>query len=954
MAKFIQVNDSTDMNIINWQGVHSAARFTVITSNNPSILTKKVELVDDKIVKTPTAQLIHGRAEVKTFNNLSDFKAVLVSLKSHQALTYGIPINGVTDATVVTSSSYNKLADKTGYISRTNEHFGWPCGPAIMMLDYDPQDGAGALSKDYLIDLLRSNVPGVKAVDLLWWGSSSSLIYNKDTDEQLSGVSGQRIYIMVADGTDIPRAAKVIEQRLWLAGHGYIKITTAGTMLERVPFDMTVYQPSRLDFAAGAHCVAPLEQRRGEPDFIKGMQPLLDTRVALPDLSDAELHRVSDLMTNGKLLARSKADAIRKDYIENKLADAQAFDPKIDIEVVRAEIEKALDGADLPGYWPIVVRMYGEMQPTTVNDILSNKVKYHGAVCLDPIEPDYDGGRTVGKIYSNQQYPSIHSFARGERTFKLVNKRFTVTYAPNQLDVGVEHTLVILSKGSEIFCHGNDMVMLNNTSMVPVNEHLLQHFLGLNFNYEVNGKPINPSKNLVKNIIEVGKLNRLKHLKAITDHPLIRGDLKPMLKPGYDSSTEIMGVFNMDDFPDFERNIDAQRALHHLKVIFEPFREFPFESNADLTVAITAIFSVVLRPILKTCPAFGFDAPLQGSGKTLLATALSVIGTGEIVSAMAPLDSRKEDEVRKRLLSLLIADQQIAIFDNMVGVFDSPSMASVITQEGYSDRELGISHMQDTINNCVFIFTGNNLQMNGDMSRRVLMCRINPQSEQPINRTFDFDPIELARETRPKIIMSVLALVQYWIDAGAPEEKGRAASFSSWDKLVRQPIAFLARTLPESKLVDPMTVMLKNAQANPELDDLFELLYNLAKLYPNQERFKAGELHNNIRHARNGMAGETETNVYETLTGLAGQHAAQSARSIGNQLSYRVDRITKGLVLRSTNVSGSKSYWVEVLDANLATQIASALARVKPGLTISPVAMGFDAGSSEGGVTLPH
>ena len=105
----------------------------------------------------------------------------------------------------------------------------------------------------------------------------------RETGEDLTGLRGQRIYLIVQEAGDIPRAGAALVDRLWAAGHGRIAVSVAGTALERCPVDSSVWQPEHLDFAAGAACGEGLVQRRGAPVLIPGSGDIVDTRVALPD-----------------------------------------------------------------------------------------------------------------------------------------------------------------------------------------------------------------------------------------------------------------------------------------------------------------------------------------------------------------------------------------------------------------------------------------------------------------------------------------------------------------------------------------------------------------------------------------------------------------------------------------------------------------------------------------------
>lgn len=156
---------------------------------------------------------------------------------------------------------------QSGIFTRTNDHFEWPDGPAIFMIDIDPEEGQAAPSMDESISTMHAICPEIRDAPKIWWPSSSSYIYREDGTE-LTGLRGQRIYVPVDDGREIPRLAKTLWMRSWARGFGYIRLGASGQRLKRSVFDDAVYQPSRLDFAAGASTGAGLYQKRGQPVVI--------------------------------------------------------------------------------------------------------------------------------------------------------------------------------------------------------------------------------------------------------------------------------------------------------------------------------------------------------------------------------------------------------------------------------------------------------------------------------------------------------------------------------------------------------------------------------------------------------------------------------------------------------------------------------------------------------------
>ena len=434
---------------------NAAAQLTVLTSEYPKDLTKQILLdKDGNMIKQPSANLSKGTAELVSIQSMQEFSELLQSLETNQALIYGVPSGALSQAKVVTKKAFGALEDTEGVITRSNDHFEWPAGPGIMMFDYDP-DGE-ALGQEAVLQLLYDVCPEIKNVDHLWWTSSSSNITNEETGEQLTSVSGQRIYVMVEDARDIPRAAKVLEDTLWREGHGYFKVTQAGSMLERVPFDMSIYQPSRLDFAAGASTTAPLNQDRGLPELIKGTNNVLDTDVLLLELDKTDQTLMEAMKHAQKSVAMIDAEKAKAQYLATMSETLKANDNYLTDEMIPDVIESAVVKGKLPPYWPLHVWTGEELAEVTVETVLNNKFDYHELLCLDPIEPDYDDGRLVSKLYLDQKDPVAYSFARGGRSFFL-NDYVPEIFLPGQLSYAVDECLDILEHKGAAYCYGGSL-----------------------------------------------------------------------------------------------------------------------------------------------------------------------------------------------------------------------------------------------------------------------------------------------------------------------------------------------------------------------------------------------------------------------------------------------------------------------------------------------------------------
>ena len=74
-----------------------------------------------------------------------------------------------------------------------------------------------------------------------------------------------------------------------------------------------------------------------------------------------------------------------------------------------------------------------------------------------------------------------------------------------------------------------------------------------------------------------------------------------------------------------------------------------------------------------------------------------------------------EEEIRKRLTSILLDGQVAFVWDNVIGQFDSAAIAAFLTAVKSSDRILGASKQVSLPNRSLMMVTGNNLSAVGDM-----------------------------------------------------------------------------------------------------------------------------------------------------------------------------------------------------------------------------------------------
>ncbi|BCB07213.1 hypothetical protein HHSLTHF2_11030 [Vreelandella venusta] len=515
--------------------------FTIITARNPARLTKTMTFKEDgEIEKASGGQLLRGHAEVWTAESLNDFAEVLASLGHDQALTYGRP--AADSVRIVTKKAYQRAGSPDNLVPRDNEHFQFPTSGGVFFIDYDPEDGTTSKGADEVYTALCAAVPGLQDKGHIRWLSSSSNIVNMVSGEDLTGERGRRFYFFTTNASDIPRAGAALITYLWAAGYGYIKVSKAGALLERTIVDGVVWQPERLDFAAGAYCVKPLEQQRGAPSVVGG--PPLDTRRDIPDPPTEIVRLAEQNKAAAKAAIRPEAEAAKIRFIETRASEMEAQSGG-NIEQHRQTVRRAVESGALVGAYPLTVQFAGKLQPVTVEGVIADPDTYNGCLTCDPLDDEYDNGRLVGKLYLKGTTPRLFTF-RHNRTFTLVRDLVRVQIVTGRTADATERVLQELNSFPDVFDFGGGVVQVASGNVYRQDRASLRQLIGGRFQFyrtktQPNGGTVEialePPNAILDAILSNGTQRQLKRLTAVISAPVMRLDGHLLTAEGYDPDT---------------------------------------------------------------------------------------------------------------------------------------------------------------------------------------------------------------------------------------------------------------------------------------------------------------------------------------------------------------------------------------------------------------------------------
>jgi putative DNA primase/helicase len=111
----------------------------------------------------------------------------------------------------------------------------------------------------------------------------------------------------------------------------------------------------------------------------------------------------------------------------------------------------------------------------------------------------------------------------------------------------------------------------------------------------------------------------------------------------------------------------------------------------------------------------------------------------------------------------------------------------------WRDRILGISQ-NVTVPTCTTWFaSGNNISVAGDLTSRVLLCRIDPKCERPDEREFEIDDLRsYVRLARGELVRAALTVLRAYVVAGLPAQDAKPfGRFEEWSAIVRKALLWL-------------------------------------------------------------------------------------------------------------------------------------------------------------------
>lgn len=393
----------------------------------------------------------------------------------------------------------------------------------------------------------------------------------------------------------------------------------------------------------------------------------------------------------------------------------------------------------------------------------------------------------------------------------------------------------------------------------------------------------------------------LRHLEAVVDYPVLRPDGTILDQPGYDPETGLL-LETGTRFAAIPPHPGKDAAVAARQTLLEIVTDFPFERDIHRSAWLAALLTPLARfAFVGPAPLFLVDANVRAAGKGLLLDTISRIATGERFTIATYTSD--EDELRKRITSLVLAGDRLVLFDNLEGKFGNAVLDAALTGTAWKDRLLGANRMAEAPLYMSWYATGNNVAIAADTARRVCHIRLESPIERPEERQNFRRPNLLAwvGANRATLLTAALTILRAYCAAGRPNQNLPAwGSFEGWSELVRSAVVW-------SGLPDPgETRLLLQAQADVAAESMGVLLQCWERMDPERRGKTAAEVVQLLYKTPPDPPPEWHGDMKDALEALVGK---PDARGLGTRLrSYR-RRLFQGRFIDQAGTQQRAARW---------------------------------------------
>jgi hypothetical protein len=439
----------------------------------------------------------------------------------------------------------------------------------------------------------------------------------------------------------------------------------------------------------------------------------------------------------------------------------------------------------------------------------------------------------------------------------------------------------------------------------PLPPALLRERLAANARWvKENGSSDRPPGWCVSAVHARGDWPGVRHLEAVIEYPILRPDGTLLATPGFDAATGLLlePIGPLPTPPDRPTLADARAALDELS---EVIADFPFAAPVHRSAWLAALLTPLARfAFIGPAPLFLADANVRAAGKGLLFDCISRIVTGERFTVATYTSD--EDELRKRITSIVLAGDRLVMFDNLSGNFGNGTLDAALTATSWRDRLLGLNRMVAAPIYQTWYATGNNVAVAADTARRICHIRLESPLERPEERSDvrHRDLLGWVGANRGRLLAAALTILRGNCAAGRPDMQLPAwGSFEGWSRLVRTAVVWVG-------LPDPgETRIILQDRADVAAESMGVILACWALLDPDRKGLTAAQVIRALYPPRSEKLADPPAWHDDFRAALESIVGRPDTRSLGNRLRHYRRRIFEGRYLDIAAVQHRAARW---------------------------------------------
>jgi hypothetical protein len=377
-----------------------------------------------------------------------------------------------------------------------------------------------------------------------------------------------------------------------------------------------------------------------------------------------------------------------------------------------------------------------------------------------------------------------------------------------------------------------------------------------------------------------------RNLAGIIEAPAMRPDGSIIARPGYDAESGLYLDPGETSFPAIPQRPTKRDAVAALDLLLEIIAGFPFVDEPSKAVTLALLITPLIRHAVRAAPLTAISAPKMGSGKTLLSHLPAYIATGRPPALMAQADDPNEE--KKRLLALLLEGSPVTVLDNCERPLKSDALCTALTETTIRDRVLGSTRTISVPTSTAWLYTGNNLRIDGDLSSRTLLCTLDPQCERPEEREFEIDLHVDVPRRRGQLAVAALTIVKAYLAAGAPRPHiPNFGRFEAWSRFTREPLVWLG-------MADPCETRRTVEARDLVRDKLGNLLETWHSVFRGSGETVAAAIKATEQDQYGTPLSEERQALRAALEAIADDRGRINARRLGNFIASHEGRIERG------------------------------------------------------------